>query len=569
MPITSLERLREHLQWALELEHSTLPPYLCALYSIRPGTNGEVVANIASVFIEEMLHMTLAANVLNAIGGAPVLDQPDFMPAYPAFLPHSAHRFLVNLSPLTPSAIDTFMRIEKPEAANAPPEDDYFETIGQFYRAIEDGLRHVCASLGEEQVFTGDRTRQITPDNFAYGGSGRIIAVHDLASALAAIDEIEDQGEGLRHNEIWDGDRDMFHPERDEVAHYFRFVEITRGRLFQRGDTPQSGPTGPAMEIDWGAVYPMRQNPRLADVPADSLLHARMLEFNQVYWDLLRGMQLAFNGEPRHLSRTLSEMWRLKDVAQALMQLPSGDGVTTGGPSFEYAPPRPAMAVAEVSGPAALAITVNADGPYVVSAGVPLTRKSIVYSELHEPLTWRKDQTLTPAGSYRLCRCGASARKPFCDGSHERIGFDGTETASDVPSEQRQRTLRGTHVTVTNDPSLCSHAGFCANRVERVWDMVPRSSDTRVRFQLMQMIERCPSGALAYSVDGAVIEPDLPPAIAATANGPLWVSGGLAVTLSDGRTLEVRNRVALCRCGHSSRKPLCDGTHTVVKFTDG
>ena len=91
MPVTTLEELREHLQWALELEHATLPPYLCALYSIKPGTNQAAVGVITSVFIEEMLHMTLVANVLNAVGGTPVLDKPDFIPRYPTFLPHSAN----------------------------------------------------------------------------------------------------------------------------------------------------------------------------------------------------------------------------------------------------------------------------------------------------------------------------------------------------------------------------------------------------------------------------------------------------------------------------------------------
>src|SRR5262245_66268722 len=105
MPVTTLADLREHLQWAIELEHSTLPPYLCALYSIKPGTNAAAVSIMTSVFIEEMLHMTLAANVLNAVGGAPALDRPDFIPPYPAFLPHSADAFQVSLGPFSPAAI--------------------------------------------------------------------------------------------------------------------------------------------------------------------------------------------------------------------------------------------------------------------------------------------------------------------------------------------------------------------------------------------------------------------------------------------------------------------------------
>ena len=104
--ITTIEDLRAHLQWALEIEHATIPPYLCALYSIKPGYNREAVEAIASVFIEEMLHMTLAANVLNAIGGAPVLDTPDFIARYPTALPHSAAAFLVPLARFSPATIE-------------------------------------------------------------------------------------------------------------------------------------------------------------------------------------------------------------------------------------------------------------------------------------------------------------------------------------------------------------------------------------------------------------------------------------------------------------------------------
>jgi CDGSH-type Zn-finger protein len=563
----TLDQLRQHLQWAIELEHATIPPYLCALYSIKPGSNKEAVANIASVFIEEMLHMTLAANVLNAIGGRPVLDSPTFTPRYPAHLPHSADRFLVNLEPFTPQAIDTFLKIEKPEDDDAPAEADQFHTIGQFYRAIEEALKALCGQHGESQVFCGNPVRQITPALLPYSGSGRIIPVYDLASALAAIDEIEDQGEGLRHHEVWDGDRDMFHPERDEVAHYFRFIEITRGRLFQRGDTPQSGPSGAALDLDWAAVYPMRPNPRLADYPAGHPVRIRMQAFNELYSGLLRDLHRAFNGEPGVLLATMSVMWRLRDAAQALMQMPTGDGATTAGPSFEYVPPQPAQALA---GGTAFSVRVEANGPYVVSGGVPLVRKSIVYSELHEPLTWRKDAALDAGATYRLCRCGHSATKPFCDNTHLRIEFDGTESAPLEPSADRARRIRGRHINVTDDAVLCTHAGFCGNHKQNVWGLVGDSGDTQVRFQMIQMIERCPSGRLGYSVDdGAPIEPDLPAAVAVTKDGPYWVTGRIPVTQSDGHTLEVRNRVTLCRCGQSSIKPLCDGTHRSIKFREG
>src|SRR5262250_1804845 len=86
--IATLDSLREHLQWAIELEHCTIPPYLCALYSVDAERNPEVCEVVASVVVEEMLHMTLAANLLNAVGGSPRLDSPRMLPGYPRCLPH-------------------------------------------------------------------------------------------------------------------------------------------------------------------------------------------------------------------------------------------------------------------------------------------------------------------------------------------------------------------------------------------------------------------------------------------------------------------------------------------------
>ena len=338
MTIATLDDLREHLQWAIELEHCTLPPYLCAIYSIPPGRNQEAAELIQSVFVEEMLHMVLAANLLNAIGGTPVLDKPDFIPRYPGYLPHSANAFLVPLARLSPATIETFMRIERPEAPDTPPEDDRYDTIGQFYQAIEASITALCSALGETQVFTGDPVRQFTPENFMYGGSGRIIPVYDLTSALQAIDEIEEQGEGLKHAEVWDGPRDMFHPEHEAVAHYFRYNEILTGRSYRRGDTPQSGPSGEPFVVDWDTVYPMRDNPRSADYPGGSPVRLKMTEFNTAYSDLLRGLPRACNGEPSRLSELVDVMFLVKQLAQELMQLPSGDGITTAGPPFEYVP---------------------------------------------------------------------------------------------------------------------------------------------------------------------------------------------------------------------------------------
>ncbi|MCC8242894.1 ferritin-like domain-containing protein [Saccharothrix luteola] len=335
--ITTIEELRTHLQWAIELEHATLPPYLCALYSLDPERNAEAAEVVGTVFAEEMLHLLLAANLLNAVGGDPVLDAPQLLPPYPHPLPHGDGSVLVGLAPFGPEALEVFLRIEQPARVDAPAQADGYATIGQFYAAIEDGLRALCASLGEEAVFSGDLDRQVA-DFHLHRGGGKAIGVMDLASALEALGEIVEQGEGAARTEIWDGDRDVFHPDREEVAHYYRFVELKEGRRFQAGDTPQSGPTGEALDVDLGGVAPMRPNPRTADHAPGSPVRLAQEEFNDTYCELLSVLEEAFTGNPARLGASVGTMYALREQARALMRMPSGDGRTTAGPTFEYVP---------------------------------------------------------------------------------------------------------------------------------------------------------------------------------------------------------------------------------------
>jgi len=334
----TLDDLRRHLQWAIELEHSTIPPYLCALYSVDPGRNPEVVEVVGSVFVEEMLHLALAANLLNAVGGQPRIDDPALLPAYPHPLPHSDGKVLVHLSPFGPEALELFLNIERPASADAAPQTDHYATIGQFYAAIEAGLRSLCDRLGEDAVFTGDPARQVGEMHFR-GGAGRVFPVTGLKSALAALAEIVEQGEGAARTEVWDGELDVFHPDREEVAHFYRFQELKHGRRYQAGDTPQTGPTGDVIAIDYSAVQPMRRNPSSADHPEDSPIRAAQQEFDNAYCLLLYLLHEAFNGSPSQMGAAVHHMYVIKARAQQLMAMPSGDGRTTAGPTFEYVPP--------------------------------------------------------------------------------------------------------------------------------------------------------------------------------------------------------------------------------------
>jgi CDGSH-type Zn-finger protein/uncharacterized Fe-S cluster protein YjdI len=213
------------------------------------------------------------------------------------------------------------------------------------------------------------------------------------------------------------------------------------------------------------------------------------------------------------------------------------------------------------------AITAAPNGPLLVSGSVPLYRRRSVESEHGEPLAWETTEHIETRDRYALCRCGGSVNKPFCDGTHARAGFSADDLAGGSYDE-RSTLLGGTGLTVRDDRSICVHAGFCGTRLANVWSQVPETAESTVRAQVISMIEKCPSGALTFRFDGDDVEPLMPEAIAVTDDGPLWVTGGIPVTLADGTTLETRNRVTLCRCGQSANKPLCDGSHKSVGFHD-
>ncbi|MFB6720649.1 ferritin-like protein [Kribbella sp. NPDC056345] len=321
--IDTVESLRTHLQWAVELEHATIPPYLYALYSLDPARNPDAVELVSSVFVEEMVHLSLAANLLNAVGGEPRLDTPEMLAPYPRLLPHGSVK--LSLLPFGPEALEMFLALEKPEAPTGPPESDHYETIGQFYDAIEAGFRFLCDSLGPDQVFTGDPARQVTFGAFHHT-DGKLAAVTDLASALAALEEIVEQGEGAAGGAIWDGDHDIMHPDRDEVAHYYRFEELRLGRRYQRGDTATSGPTGEPVTVDPAGLHPLSTGATTAEI------RQAQVAFDNTYCTILYLLQEAFTGDPAQLRDAVRTMFGLKAQATALFQ--SG-----AGPTFTYIPP--------------------------------------------------------------------------------------------------------------------------------------------------------------------------------------------------------------------------------------
>ncbi len=216
---------------------------------------------------------------------------------------------------------------------------------------------------------------------------------------------------------------------------------------------------------------------------------------------------------------------------------------------------------------ASMRIKVTRNGPYVVTGSVPLVRLAMVLDADGEALAWRVVQEYPLQEQYRLCRCGGSSTKPFCDGTHRRNGFDGTETASHALYLDRAERTVGPTLELIDVQELCAGAGFC-HRAGGTWNLTTRSDYPRARALAIEEAGNCPAGRLvAWTKDGAPIEPDLGPSIAVTedpvtgAIGPYWVRGGIEIEAADGTTYEVRNRVTLCRCGKSGNKPFCDASH--------
>ena len=199
-----------------------------------------------------------------------------------------------------------------------------------------------------------------------------------------------------------------------------------------------------------------------------------------------------------------------------------------------------------------------------------MVRKSQVMSEHGEPLSWKDKGVIGTDGAYRLCRCGNSKSKPFCDGAHVLIEFDGTEAADTRPVAARSTIRKSSKIFMQDEHSICVYSGFCRDQLSDNWKMRHNSEDPKVLAQIIDKIDNCPSGALAYSSEetGEIIEPELAQEVVVIPDGPLWVTGGVPVERSDGLPIETRNRVTLCRCGASAMKPLCDGTHKEIGFTE-
>jgi CDGSH-type Zn-finger protein/uncharacterized membrane protein YozB (DUF420 family) len=201
-------------------------------------------------------------------------------------------------------------------------------------------------------------------------------------------------------------------------------------------------------------------------------------------------------------------------------------------------------------------IAVATDGPYLITG----TCRVLDARGVEVPAR----------ATFALCRCGNSSRKPFCDGTHAKIGFSGRRFATEVNGAIDAH--RGQHITIHDSRAVCAHSGVCSDNLPAVFRLGQEpwvDANAASVEAIVALVNRCPSGALSYSVN------DPPPpaiarerAITCSKNGPYNVTGDVALQGNDGVAPRFADRYALCRCGGSKNKPFCDGTHWAIGFDE-
>jgi len=498
------------------------------------------------------------------------------------------------------------------------PFDIDFATVGEFYHKIETGFHNIA----EEELFIGPPEAQANARYVDLGGE--LTAVIDCASACAAIEIIVEQGEAPTE----------MHPD----AHFVVFDTVRREYAAALVQAERSGvpfePVRPVVENPMTRFYDDTSG---GTIIHDPLTHQVADLFNIAY-DTMLLMLLRFFAHTEESEAELEQLSRatlrlmttvIRPLAEVLTTLPVDSDALPGrtaGPGFGYnrdvqlLPHRrsawtffgerlwelatiatrlrldPAMPSQFQEATAALQDLAcqfaPAEGPRGVAAKVAVLKEMQaglgrgIQASLNGPyLVTNADTLQTWVGEpiparpqMALCRCGGSAIKPFCDGTHTRLGFAGAKAPDRVPD--RRDTYPGAQVTVLDNRGICAHSGLCSDNLAAVFRAGQEpfvDPNGGQRDAIIAAVKNCPSGALSYALDGVerrdLVDPARAPAIMVSKDGPYRITGGIPLThengaeepRAQGSSLE---HYSLCRCGRSKNKPFCSGMHWYVNFKD-
>ncbi len=188
-----------------------------------------------------------------------------------------------------------------------------------------------------------------------------------------------------------------------------------------------------------------------------------------------------------------------------------------------------------------------------------------------EDLVNSRGEALPARPRMALCRCGGSANKPFCDGTHARNGFNSAKSPDRVPDRRDAYTCGD--LTVFDNRGICQHAGFCTDALPQVFRIAAEpfvDCSAAEKDAIIETIKRCPSGALSYAIDGVEQpDPQREPRVTVSKDGPYRITGSIELHTDEPRPEGASSEhYTLCRCGGSKNKPFCDGTHWYINFSD-
>ena len=576
--LTQREVLLHALYEASELEHNLMCTYLYAAASLKDGEREGLRAEEAAavrrwrqvlmgVAIEEMGHLAAVWNITSALGGAPRIGRSNF-PLDPGLLPASV---VVKLAPFNADTLQHFVFLERPRGSTEPdgagfayertyvrggtsgarltPMGVNYDTVGDFYEALGEGLRALVAHCGEANAFDGDRALQLSPEEVNLPGARQVVC---LKTALAAFAAIVEQGEGAPRDSIG--------------SHYQKFLGIRAELQALTERNPAFAPAFPA------ATNPVLRRPprpegRVWLENPDAVATVDLA--NACYGLMLRLLAYAYAVRAPSAEKSLAVdlaiglMQAVMPLAERAARLPAGPSNPQCNAGVSFITLRDSAALPP--GQAARRVFVErikqlAEGAAPLAAGGDARAVAAARQLASLAASAGKGFDLTPAAP-AAAAAAAAAPRPAA----------GPATPAAAPASTVSggvETVQGEWLELEFEARRCIHSRFCVTGAPQVFLANVKGPwihpDAMPVERLVEVAHACPSGAIRYRrKDGAPEEPVPPVNLAGVREaGPYAFRGQLEI---DGAPAGFR--ATLCRCGASTTKPFCDGSHREIGFT--
>jgi len=571
------EILINSLYEAAELEHNLMCTYLYAAASLKGAGDGLAAAELAAVqcwrqtlidvAIEEMGHLAAVWNITAALGGFPRIGRTNF-PLDPGYLPAS---ITVRLAPFNADTLQHFVFLERPHGSAelegsgfacerpyvrgtdrphlTPMARDY-DTVGDFYATLGEGLRTFVARNGEQEAFGGEVALQLTPAEVNLPGAR---PVRCLKTALAAFAAIVEQGEGA--------------PRDSANSHYQKFIGIRAELQALLKSNPHFTPAFAA------ATNPVLRRPPRPEGRVwieDAEAFATVDLANACYGLMLRllGYAYVLHG-PSHekslvVDLAIGVMQAVMPLAERAARLPAGPSNPHCNAGLSFITLRDASPLPPGRAAQRLFVERFAQLAEVAQriAACGEARAVAAATQLRRLETRAAALLRAPAAS--PAKAPAVAALPLQTAAPHSPGAPAAAAAAASAVER----VRGEKVEIEFEARRCIHSRYCVTWAPQVFLANVAGSwihpDAMPAEQVVEVAHACPSGAIRYRrLDGGAQEGAPPVNLASVREaGPYALRGELQI---DGAAAGLR--ATLCRCGASKNKPFCDGSHHEIGFT--